>query len=76
MITDNFKGQVTKDALTLMDSNNINVILLPPNMTDKLQTLDVSVNKPAKSFSKRKFEEWYAFYNLEGQILLAKSLNQ
>ena len=24
------------------------------------QPLDVSINKPAKSFLKRKFEEWYA----------------
>ena len=60
VIMDNFKGQVTKDVLTLLDSNNIYVALMPPNTTDKLQPLDVSVNKPAKSFVKRKFEEWYA----------------
>ena len=34
MIMDNFKGQVTKDVLTLLDSN---AALLPPNITNKLQ---------------------------------------
>jgi len=61
VIMDDFKGQITKDVLTLLDSNSIYVALLPLNMTDKLQPLDVSVNKPAKSFFvKRKFEEWHA----------------
>jgi len=54
---DNFKGQVIKDVLTLLGSNSIYIALLPPNMTDKLQLLDISVNKPAKSFVKRKFKE-------------------
>ena len=32
---------------------------MPANTTDQLQPLDISVNKPAKEFLKRKFEQWY-----------------
>ena len=35
-------------------------IQLPANCTDKLQPLDVSVNKPMKDHLKAKFQKWYA----------------
>jgi len=44
---------------TLLEENNIHACLLPPNTTDRLQPLDVAVNKPAKEFYKQKFQEWY-----------------
>ena len=34
--------------------------LLPVNMTDRLQPMDLTVNKPAKDFLKRCFGDWYA----------------
>ena len=57
---DNFKGQITPSATDLMESNDIHVCLLPPNTTDQLQPMDLSMNKPAKDFLKRCFEDWYA----------------
>ena len=60
LIFDNFKRQCTSEFLTLLDVNNINVILIPPNCTDRLQLLDLSVNKAAKEFLCRKLHEWYA----------------
>ena len=36
------------------------MVLLPPNTTDSLQPMDLSANKPAKDFLKRRFEEWYS----------------
>ena len=60
IIMDNFKGQVTSAVNNLLEANNIHVCLLPPDTTDRLQPLDISVNKPAKDFLKRKFEEWYS----------------
>ena len=33
---DHFKGQCTHDLLQLLDSNNINVIIVPANCTDRL----------------------------------------
>ncbi len=60
VIMDNFKGQITTPVFDLLDENNIHVCLLPANTTDQLQPLDISVNKPAKDFLKRKFEDWYS----------------
>ena len=60
VLFDNFKGQCTEQLLMFLDSNDINVILIPPNCTDRLQPLDVSVNKPVKEFLHQKFHSWYA----------------
>lgn len=53
VIMDNFKGQIN----TLLEENNTHVVLLPPNTTDRLQPLDISVNKPAKDFLRK---VWYS----------------
>ena len=60
VIIDNFKGQITSSVNMILEQNNIHVCLLPPNTTDLLQPMDISVNKPAKEFLKRKFEQWYS----------------
>ena len=31
-----------------------------PSTTDLLQPIDISVNKPAKNFFRRKFQEWHS----------------
>ena len=53
LIFDNFKGQCTSELLTLLDTNNISVILVPPNCMDRLQPLDLGVNTTAKEFLRR-----------------------
>lgn len=60
IIMDNFKGQITSPVTDLLEENDIHVCLLPPNTTDRLQPMDISVNKLAKDILKRRFEEWYA----------------
>ena len=60
VIFDNFNGQCTEDFLKLLESNHFDVVLVPPNCTDRLQPLDLSVNKPAKNFLRDRFEEWYS----------------
>ena len=44
----------------LVISYHINFVMVPANTTDRLQPLDVSVNKPAKEFLWKQFHEWYA----------------
>ena len=53
---DNFKAQCTPGILTLLDQNNINVILVPATYTDRLQPIDLSVNKSVKSFLRNEFQ--------------------
>ena len=60
LIFDNFKAQTTSSMLKLLDSYTINVALLPANCTDRLQPLDLSVNKAAKDFLHSRFQDWYA----------------
>ena len=70
IIMDNFKGQVTPSVNALLEEHDIHVCLLPPNTTDVLQPMDISVNKPAKDFLRGKFQEWYSnqvMEQLEGQ---------
>ena len=59
-IFDGFRGQTTNTILHLLKDNNIHYIIVPANCTDKLQPLDVSVNKPLKDKIKAKFQTWYA----------------
>ena len=70
VIMDNFKGQITESFLSLLDGHNIHVCLLPPNTTDRLQPMDISVNKPAKDYLRRQFDQWYSeqvLVQLEGE---------
>ena len=60
VVMDNFKGQVTNKVTALLERHNIHACLLPPNTTDIMQPMDISVNKSAKAFLKNKFEAWYA----------------
>ena len=60
VIFDEFNGQTTDAIFILLATNNVYYVIVPPNCTDKLQPLDVSVNKPAKDFLRHQFQTWYA----------------
>ena len=60
VIYDKFKGQCTPAILQLLEENNVDVVFVPANCTDRLQPLDVSVNKAAKDFMRDQFQRWYA----------------
>ena len=44
----------------MLDNNNIYYLIIRPKCTDKLQSLDVTVNKPGKEYIQSKFQSWYA----------------
>ena len=60
VIFDKFTGQGTESVLKLLQDNHIHFVMVPANCTDRLQPLDVSVKKPAKSFLRQQFHGWYA----------------
>ena len=60
VIFDHFTGQGTESISTVLEKNNINVVIVPANCTDRLQPMDISVNKPAKNFLRQQFHDWYA----------------
>lgn len=49
-IFDNFKGQETGEIMELLEEHNVHVVKLPANCTDRLQPMDISVNKAVKDF--------------------------
>ena len=60
VIFDQFKAQTTQRFLKALEDNNILVAEIPANCTDRLQPLDLAVNKPVKSYMKHQFQLWYA----------------
>ena len=50
VIFDKFTGQGTENLLKLLEENHIYFVTVPANCTDRLQPMDISVNKPAKNF--------------------------
>ena len=54
VIMDTFKGQDNEEIAKLCRENNCVLIIVPHNLTNKFQPLDITFNKPAKSFIKEK----------------------
>ena len=59
-IFDNFKGQIIKKVVDALEQNNIQSVLIPANCTDRLQPMDIFVNKSIKTFLRKQFTAWYA----------------
>lgn len=60
VLFDRFKGQCTENIFSLLRAKHILVAVVPAHCTDRLQPLDVSVNKAAKEFLRGQFQEWYS----------------
>ena len=72
---DVFRGQITDDVISLLRDNNIHYVLVPNNITQCFQPLDLTVNKHCKSYLKRLFSEWYA-QQIENQLSLGKKVEE
>ena len=72
---DVLRGQVTDDVISLLRDNNVHYVLVPNNMTQLFQALDLTVNKHCKSYLKQLFSEWYA-QQIECQLSLGKKVQE
>ena len=59
-IFDVFRAQMGEDYLDFLFENNIKVVYVPACCTDRLQPLNVSVQKAVKNRLRQSFEDWYA----------------
>ena len=57
---DTFKGQDNDTLKKLCAENNCDTIIVPHNLTNMFQPLDLSVYKAAKSFIQIKYNDWFA----------------
>ena len=60
VIFDHFKAQCTSTVLEGLEENNVFISLVSAHCTDRLQPLDISVNRSIKQFLKNQLHEWYA----------------
>ena len=67
---DVFKGQVTPMVLNLYKESNVVVVLVPTNMTNFLQPLDLTITV---KFMRGKFNAWYSL-RTENQLDAGKQL--
>ena len=56
VIFDGFKAQCTKTILAMLKDEHIHIAIIPANCTDRLQPLDISVNKAVKECLRRQFQ--------------------
>ena len=75
MKTTRFGGQITDDVTNRLKENNIQVVLVPNNMTHLFQPLDLTVNKHCKFFLKNRFSDWYS-QQIENQLAVGKKMEQ
>ena len=60
VVYDRFRGQCTPRITSMLKKRHIYIVIVPANCTDRLQPLDVSVNKAVKAFLRNQFQDWYA----------------
>ena len=65
VIFDRLEGQFSSNILSMLDSHHISLVFLPPNCTDCLQLLDVSVNKAAKDNLRKQVSELLFFSSIQ-----------
>ena len=61
VIFDRFKAQCTSTVLHVLEESNILVALVPAHCTDRLQPIDIAVNKSVREFLRAEFHNyWYS----------------
>ena len=68
-----FRGQITPKVKRTLESLNIDMVLVPDNMTHFFQPLDLTVNGSAKNFMKKAFITYYS-NEVQAQLKSGKEL--
>ena len=69
---DTFKGQDNEAIKRLCDMNNCALVIVPHNLTNKFQSLDLTINQKAKKCVSNQFNAWYA-ERVSRQLLSGKT---
>ena len=64
VMIDTFKGQYNDTIDNLCANNNCAVVIVPHNLTNKFEPLNIAVNKPAKCFISEKYNYVYVHIHL------------
>ena len=57
---DTFKGQDNEEIKSLCLENNCKLVIVPHDLTNKSQPLDLTINQKGKKFVSNRFNKWYA----------------
>ena len=60
VIMDTFKGQDNGILRGFCSKNICEVVIVPHNLTNKFQPLDLTVNKAAKAFIQNQYNDWFS----------------
>ena len=60
LIMDTFKGQDNNNLRELCTKKDCEIVITPLNLTNKFQSLDISVNSVAKTYVSEKYNTWIA----------------
>ena len=55
-----FNGQNNDATTNLCADNDCAMVIVPHNLTNKFQLLNITVNKPATCFISEKYCKWFA----------------
>ena len=60
VIMDTFKGQDNDILKEFCSKNRCEVVIVPHNLTNKFQPLDLTVNKATKAFIQNQYNDWFS----------------
>ena len=72
---DTLKGQDNTEIKALCLKIDCKLVIMPHNLTNKFQPLDISINQKAKKFISHKFNTWYVDVKVSMKISDLKPLH-